>query len=518
MGWRTQVDVAFQSYKAPIRWPADKPQPKVLVSTVKNFYELLAQRKLSCKQVHTLIFDEADQTVTPIDLDRTPLHVQEERFKLFKKKIRPDARVLMVSATFTPKFIESILTRTLLSGSEITVKKISRAIATFQKAHPGVTPAHWAEHKEDFAALQAASKIDFDQELNTQRTIDLFYLQCDNLAAKMTFCIGLRQKMVAESTERGAESVPRTLIFANTHAHCERLMQMFNMQNAKEGGDGNVAKLLSGVSKWRKTMAKSIGIDAARKLSYGDYENHIQACIAALKAEGDPCQVLIATDVLNRGVDIDGLALVINLSPPLKGWGVDGKPSKLEGDLAIFEHRAGRCGRFGDPGVCVTLETCFDEQKGIASLGDLRDPDNLPFRKMITRKNEGQDALFQILQVKTPKDLEKTTDGTMTRPVFQVHSKNVGVLVNAVVQVHSKLTDVLVEKERKVIVAAIQQKKLQALNTGAAAAAAPAAPAVATNPAPTAAATPAPAATTTGGIDPALAAQMLASGFGGMAL
>ena len=507
MGWRTQVDVAIQSWKAPIKWPADRPQPKVLVSTVKNFYELLAQRKLSCKQVHTLIFDEADQTVTPIDLDRTPLHVQEERFKLFKKKIRPDARVLMVSATFTPKFIESILTRTLLSG-EISVKKISRAIATFQKKHPGVTPAHWAEHKEDFEALQSASKISFDQELNTQRTIDLFYLQCDNLEAKMKFCIGLRQKMVAESTERGAESVPRTLIFANTHFHCEKLMQMFNMHNAKDGGDGNVAKLLSGVSKWRKTMARSIGLDRARQLTYGDYENHIQACITALKSEGDPCQVLIATDVLNRGVDIDGLALVINLSPPLKGWGVDGKPSKLEGDLAIFEHRAGRCGRFGDPGVCVTLETCQDEQKGIGSLGDLRDPDNLPFRKMITRKNVGQDALFQLLQVKTPKDLEKTTDGTMTRPVFQVHSKNVGVLVNAVVQVHSKLTDVLVEKERKVIVAAIQQKKLQALNT--AAAAAPAAPAVAN--------TPVPAAATTGGVDPALAAQMLASGLGGMAL
>ena len=498
--------MAIQSWRDPIRWPEDGPQPKVLVSTVKTFYELLAQRKLRCKRVHTLVFDEADQTVTPVDLDRTPLHVQEERFKLFKKKILPNARVLMVSATFTPKFIESILTRTLLARPDVSVKQISRAIATFQRAHPGVTPAHWSEHKENFEKLQSAAKIDFDQELNTQRTIDLFYLQCDNLMAKMKFCVGLRQKMVAESTERGAESVPRTLIFANTHAHCEQLVRMFNMQNAREGGDGNVAKLLSGVSKWRRTMAKSIGVDAARKLSYSDYEKHIQSCITALKAEGDPCQVLIATDVLNRGVDIDGLALVINLSPPLRGWGVDGKPSKLEGDLAIFEHRAGRCGRFGDPGVCVTLETCQDEQKGISSLGDLRDPDNLPFRKMITRRNAGQDSLFQILQVRTPKDLERTTDGTMTRPVFQMHSKSVGVLVNAVVKVHSKLTDVLVEKERKVIVAAIKKKKEALQNT---AATAPAAGGSWDD-------DPAPAAG--GGLDPALAAQMLASGMGNLGL
>ena len=55
--------------------------------------------------------------------------------------------------------------------------------------------------------------------------------------------------------------------------------------------------MLTGSSKWRRSMEKSIGVDAARKLSYRDYENHIQESIAALKAEGDPCQVLIATDV-----------------------------------------------------------------------------------------------------------------------------------------------------------------------------------------------------------------------------
>ena len=468
VGYKGQVELAIQSWRDPMRWPADRPQPKIIVSTVKNFYELLAKRKLSCKRVHTLIFDEADQTVTPVDLDKTPLHVQEARFQLFKKKIRPDARVLMVSATFTPKFIDSILTRTLLSRPGTSIKQISRAIATFQKAHPGVTPAHWSEHKADFEKLQSASMIDFDQELNTQRTIDLFYCQCATIEAKMKFCIRLRQLMVAESTERGAESVPRTLIFANTHTHCEKLMQMFNMQNAREGGDGNVARMLTGSSKWRRGMEKSIGVEAARKLSYRDYENHIQESIAALKAEGDPCQVLIATDVLNRGVDIDGLALVINLSPPLKGW--ERKPIQLEGDLAIFEHRAGRCGRFGDPGVCVTLETCPGEQNRIESLGDLRNPANLPFRKMITRKNEGQDALFQIIQVRSFEDLKKTTDDTMTRAVFQVHNKNVEMLVKLVVRVHSKLTEVLVEKERKNIVAAIKEKKLKALQSAATAA------------------------------------------------
>ena len=59
-------------------------------------------------------------------------------------------------------------------------------------------------------------------------------------------------------------------------------------------------------------------------------------------------RVLIATNVAARGLDISGIDLVIQYSPPQ--------------DVASYIHRAGRTGRKSLPGKCITLFDRREEQ------------------------------------------------------------------------------------------------------------------------------------------------------------
>lgn len=52
-------------------------------------------------------------------------------------------------------------------------------------------------------------------------------------------------------------------------------------------------------------------------------------------------RVLIATDVLSRGIDVQGVSLVVNYDLP---W-----------QKESYIHRVGRCGRFGRKGVAINF-------------------------------------------------------------------------------------------------------------------------------------------------------------------
>jgi ATP-dependent RNA helicase len=60
-------------------------------------------------------------------------------------------------------------------------------------------------------------------------------------------------------------------------------------------------------------------------------------------------RVLIATDVLSRGIDIEQIGIVINYDLPR--------------DFAQYIHRIGRSGRFGKIGVAINFITDNDHQK-----------------------------------------------------------------------------------------------------------------------------------------------------------
>lgn len=64
--------------------------------------------------------------------------------------------------------------------------------------------------------------------------------------------------------------------------------------------------------------------------------------------------VLISTNLIARGIDVPEVELVINYDVPQKKSGF-GKNSHTVGDPETYLHRIGRTGRFGKPGVAVTI-------------------------------------------------------------------------------------------------------------------------------------------------------------------
>ena len=52
-------------------------------------------------------------------------------------------------------------------------------------------------------------------------------------------------------------------------------------------------------------------------------------------------RVIVATDVISRGLDIPNVELVVQIEPP--------------GDIENYIHRAGRTARAGSEGVCITF-------------------------------------------------------------------------------------------------------------------------------------------------------------------
>lgn len=61
--------------------------------------------------------------------------------------------------------------------------------------------------------------------------------------------------------------------------------------------------------------------------------------------------IMIATNVMARGIDIRKVCLVINLYPPRKF----AKSDKAPIDIVTYIHRIARTGRFDDRGVALTI-------------------------------------------------------------------------------------------------------------------------------------------------------------------
>jgi ATP-dependent RNA helicase DDX23/PRP28 len=84
----------------------------------------------------------------------------------------------------------------------------------------------------------------------------------------------------------------------------------------------------------------------------GKTQNEREACIERFKKSNpsfdrDKHKVLVATDLAGRGLDVEGVRLVVNY----------GCPKSIE----TYVHRAGRTGRAGKKGTAVSFLTPADE-------------------------------------------------------------------------------------------------------------------------------------------------------------
>jgi ATP-dependent RNA helicase DeaD len=97
------------------------------------------------------------------------------------------------------------------------------------------------------------------------------------------------------------------------------------------------------------TRTKADAQDISERLSKAGYE--IEALHGDLTQQqrdrvmgrfrSKALQLLIATDVAARGIDVDGITHVINY--------------ELPDDMEVYTHRAGRTGRAGKTGICLTI-------------------------------------------------------------------------------------------------------------------------------------------------------------------
>ncbi len=72
--------------------------------------------------------------------------------------------------------------------------------------------------------------------------------------------------------------------------------------------------------------------------------------------------MLIATDVLARGIDVPAVTLVVNYDLPVE-WNSGGRPA-----FETYLHRIGRTGRFGKKGIAISLVDSARDQQALQQI------------------------------------------------------------------------------------------------------------------------------------------------------
>lgn len=116
-------------------------------------------------------------------------------------------------------------------------------------------------------------------------------------------------------------SLTQSIIFVNTRNFAERLLHLLN------------------------------DLNCSAVLMFGKMDPKERDEIMERFRKGE-AKTIITTNMLARGIDVPEVELVINFDvPALVGRG----GSVLGGDPESYLHRIGRAGRFGTPGIALTL-------------------------------------------------------------------------------------------------------------------------------------------------------------------
>ena len=242
----------------------------VLVACPGRLEDLMNQRLVDLRGVHTLVFDEADRM---LDMGFLPT------VERILAKVPRDRQTLLFSATLDDRILDVAARHTEAPVSIATAPPKARPVSI------------------DHAFLPTV------HEDKTDLLIDLLEAEERDLA------------VVFVRTKRGAARIAKRL--------------------AKRG--------LS------TTALHGDMLQGARVRELGRFER------------GD-VDVLVATDVFARGIDLDRISIVVNYDPP--------------GEADDYMHRAGRTGRAGRSGLAVTFvmdEQRADVQKIVDELGLVED-------------------------------------------------------------------------------------------------------------------------------------------------
>ena len=139
----------------------------------------------------------------------------------------------------------------------------------------------------------------------------------DNVTQKVLFMKENEKQSAVEQQLRNAGPKARVIVFANTQKKCEQVVR----------------------------LVENLGY-AAAMLHGGKNQDQREESIKGFRE--DRYNVLVATDVAGRGIDVPNVALVINYDMPLT--------------IEAYTHRIGRTGRAGKKGDATTFLTMGDTE------------------------------------------------------------------------------------------------------------------------------------------------------------
>lgn len=185
--------------------------------------------------------------------------------------------------------------------------------------------ATWPDHVDRFAKSMVpnASRITVLKEDLTLATIDQTFIDVGDDA---------RQKAAQLSDFYGAMNIGQSIIFVNTRAAAFELAKMMK-------AEGHSVSLICGT---QKTGPEQIDLAYRDRIMY-EFREGVS-------------KVLIATDVLSRGIDVPAVTLVVNYDVPVSFR------NRSTPEFETYMHRIGRTGRFGLKGVAVNLVTSSERR------------------------------------------------------------------------------------------------------------------------------------------------------------
>ena len=206
-----------------------------------------------------------------------------------------------------------------------------------------------------------AITVDFvgSDRLQTATTVEHMAISCTR---------SVRQHTLSDIVKIYCGIGGRTLIFANTKAEANEI-----------------------------ALNSSISNDC--QVLHGDIEQRQREITLNSFREGK-FSVLVATDVAARGLDIDGITLVIQTEPPK--------------DHETYIHRSGRTGRAGKKGICI----CFFSQGQAFLIKNLEQNAGIKFQRI------GTPQIEQLVEVGAKEAARKIDDvhGEMVS-LFTVHAR-----------------------------------------------------------------------------------------------
>jgi len=322
----------------------------LLVSTTGRLLDMLTGKLLVLSSVTMLVLDEGDVMIAQGFAPQVTDIVGQ---------LRPDRQTLLFSATF-PAALEAAAA----SWVRMPVRIYAESVPDVSMQPEGVAEAKSAEAKSAGAARVAASST--SSACGETRGVAL---PPASVVHEFVLCEGGQRPVLLSFLKKWlcAHASPSSSAASSTSAAHRK-----PRQHASVMVFVNSAKAIRG-------LARCLSRHHIKHAALHGNLNQIDREEALTALRSGKVRLLICTDVASRGLDIKHVHATVNF--------------ELPATIQTYVHRAGRCGRHGTPGRCVSLvPPTVEGQRFANDVAPLLERAQLPVPEVIARLRTTQSA------------------------------------------------------------------------------------------------------------------------------